>query len=123
MIGAVITALESSLASIATVGPGFIDAVNDFPSVAILRPSVQRAHIGAAATLDSFSFLIRGYVYSGDDSLVAAEILARDIELCVQSFNYQLVYDSRVLSVETDEGLLSPYGMCDILCEIRWIRE
>jgi hypothetical protein len=25
-----------------------------------------------------------------------------------------------VLSVETDEGLLSPYGMCDLACEVSW---
>lgn len=115
--------IETALSSIATVGPGFIDQVNDFPAVAILRPSVQRTHIGKSATIETFSFIIRGYVQSDEDSINDSEALAREIEQVIQSLDSPLIYSSKVLSVETDEGLLSPYGMCDIVCEVEWLNE
>lgn len=123
MISARISIVETALAEIATVGPGYIDQVSDFPAVAILRPSVQRQHIGDRVTVDAFNFIVRGYVLTDEDSISASEALARSIEESIQSINSPLIYDARVLSVETDEGLLSPYGMCDILCEVRWINE
>jgi hypothetical protein len=123
MLSSRIEIIETALAAIATVGPGFIDQVSDFPAVALLRPSVERAYIGDRVTVDSFSFVVRGYVLTDEDSLGASEALARSIEECIQSLDSPLIYEARVLSVETDEGLLSPYGMCDIICEVDWINE
>ncbi len=123
MLSTKIQLIETALASIATVGPGFIDQVNDFPAVALLRPSVERANIGDRVTIDSFTFIVRGYTLTDEDSIGASEALARSIEQCIQSLNSPLIYEARVLSVETDEGLLSPYGMCDIACEVDWINE
>jgi hypothetical protein len=123
MLSSRIEVIETALASIATVGPGFIDQVSDFPAVALLRPSVERAYIGKRVTIDSFSFIVRGYTLTDEDSISASEALARSIEEIIQSLNSPLIYEARVLSVETDEGLLSPYGMCDIACEVDWINE
>jgi hypothetical protein len=123
MLSSRIEIIETALASIATVGPGFIDQISDFPAVALLRPSVERANIGDRVTIDSFSFIVRGYTLTDEDSIGASEALARSIEECIQSLNSPLIYSARVLSVETDEGLLSPYGMCDIACEVDWINE
>lgn len=115
--------IETALSSIATVGPGFIDQVSDFPAVALLRPSVSRQHIGKKATVETFSFIVRGYVQTDEDSISASETLAREIERVMQTLDSPLIYSSKVLSVETDEGLLSPYGMCDIVCEVAWLNE
>jgi hypothetical protein len=123
MLSTRIALIEDALAAIAIVGPGYIDAVTDFPAVAILRPSVARAHIGDSVTVDAFRFVVRGYVLTDEDSINASEALARDIEESIQSLSSPLIYDARVLSVETDEGLLSPYGMCDVLCEVDWLNE
>ena len=123
MLSSRIEVIETALAAIATVGPGFIDQVSDFPAVALLRPSVERAYIGKRVTIDSFTFLVRGYVLTDEDSISASEALARSIEQCIQSLNSPLIYSARVLTVETDEGLLSPYGMCDVACEVNWINE
>lgn len=123
MLSSRIEVIETALAAIATVGPGFIDQISDFPAVALLRPSVERAYIGKRVTVDSFSFIVRGYVLTDEDSIGASEALARSIEQCIQSLDSPLIYEARVLSVETDEGLLSPYGMCDIACEVDWINE
>lgn len=123
MLSSRIAVIEESLASIATVGPGFIDQVNDFPAVALLRPSVARQYIGARRTIDTFTFIIRGYVLADEDSIDSSEALARSIEQVMQELSSPLLYSSKILSVETDEGLLSPYGMCDITCEVSWINE
>lgn len=123
MLSTRIALIEDALSAIATVGPGFIDQVSDFPAVAILRPSVARANIGDRVTVDAFSFVVRGYVLTDSDSIDASEALARDVESTIQSLRSPLIYDARVLSVETDEGFLSPYGMCDIFCEVNWLNE
>lgn len=123
MLSSRIEVIETALANIATVGPGFIDQISDFPAVALLRPSVERANIGDRVTIDSFTFIVRGYVLTNEDSISASEALARSIEEIIQSLDSPLIYEARVLSVETDEGLLSPYGMCDIACEVDWINE
>jgi hypothetical protein len=123
MLSSRIELIESALSTVATVGPGFIDQVNDFPAVALLRPSVARQHIGKKATIETFSFIVRGYVQTDEDSIYASEALAREIERIIQGLDSPLIYSSKVLSVETDEGLLSPYGMCDIVCEVAWLNE
>jgi hypothetical protein len=123
MLSSRIALIETALSTIATVGPGYIDTISDFPAVALLRPSVERAYIGNAVTVDSFSFIVRGYVLADEDSIEDSEALARAIERTLQSLDSPLIYSSRVLSVETDEGLLSPYGMCDIECEVAWLNE
>jgi len=123
MLASRISVIETALSDIATVGAGFIDQVSDFPAVALLRPSVSRAHIGDRSTIDAFSFIVRGYVLSDEDSIQDSETLARNIERVIQSLSSPLLYSARVISVETDEGLLSPYGMCDVACEVSWINE
>jgi hypothetical protein len=123
MLSSRIEVIETALANIATVGPGFIDQISDFPAVALLRPSVERANIGDRVTIDSFTFIVRGYTLTDEDSIGASEALARSIEEIIQSLDSPLIYEARVLSVETDEGLLSPYGMCDVACEVDWINE
>lgn len=123
MLSSRVELIETALSAIATVGPGYIDQVNDFPAVALLRPSVSRANIGDRVTIDAFTFIVRGYVLSDEDSIEDSEALARAIERSIQTLSSPLIYSSKVLSVETDEGLLSPYGMCDIACEVEWINE
>ena len=123
MLSNQIALIETALSAIATVGPGYIDQVNSFPAVAILRPSVKRQHIGDAVKINVFSLVIRGYVLTDEDSINASEALARDIERIVQSLDSPLIYSASVLSIETDEGLLSPYGVCDLACEVQWLNE
>jgi hypothetical protein len=131
--------IETALESIATVGPQFLDDVNTFPAVAVLRPSiagksgeqhssrratVSRNSIGGRSTLDQFTFIIRGYSCSDtDDSITASEELARNIERVIQSLNHPSIYSAKVVTVHTDEGLFAPYGICDIQCIVEWINE
>lgn len=134
--------IENALAAVATVGPSFLDDVNTFPSVSVLRPSLAgkigehhqnvssrratttRNSIGNRATLDALSFTIRGYTHTSIETAIDdAEQLARDIEYAVQTLRSPLIYSAKVTSVHTDEGLFAPYGVCDIQCVVEWINE
>lgn len=120
MLSSRITLIETALSTIATISPGYIDLVNDFPAVALLRPTVARAHVGDRSILNSFTFMIRGYVLADEDSIRDSEELARAIEQSMQSISSPIIDDVRILSIETDEGLLAPYGMCDVQCRVTW---
>lgn len=134
--------IEQALATVATVGPQFLDDVNTFPSVAILRPSLAgkigehhlnrssrratttRNSIGNRATLDELSFVVRGYTHTSVETAIDdTEQLARQIELAIQSLRSPLIYSAKVTTVHTDEGLFAPYGVCDIQCVVEWINE
>ena len=103
--------------------PGYIEDVNDFPSVSIFIPRETLYHLSASGAspngtiIKSFTFQIRGYVFSDEDSLEDSETLAYEIEQSLPAFsNYYTgtLLDIRVTSLSTDEGLLSPYGVCDL---------
>ena len=120
MLSTRIAQIEAALAQIATVGPGYVDLINNFPAVALLRPTVSRLHRANRTIVHTMTFIIRGYVLTDEDSITSSEALARAIEQQLQSISTPLIDDARVLSIDTDEGLLSPYGMCDIACKVTW---
>lgn len=102
----------------------YLDDINDFPTIMLGgTPSSDYFHYGAGQQLKTVRQFIRGYVYSSTtDSIADSENLARDIESVVNEFPYLAsnlsVYDARVTAITTDEGLLSPYGLCDLQVEI-----
>jgi len=116
--------IEQSVSAIATVGPQYIDDVNTFPSITLLRNSTQRRSIGKRVVVDSMTFILRAYTYTHiDTSMDDIETLARSIEQIVQSIKSPLIYSARVTSVHTDEGLFAPYAICDVECEVNWLNE
>jgi hypothetical protein len=117
----IIQTIESALSDIGTVGPQYIDDVNSFPSLALLRSSVARTHIGAGKIVQQLQFTIRGYNYTDLDTAIDdGEALARSIEYVIQTIRSPLFYNARVLSVGGDEGLFAPYSICDIICSVDW---
>jgi hypothetical protein len=137
-----IALIETALEPLGTVGAQFLDNVNSFPSLAILRPmiagksgeqhqnvssrraTVVRNAIGGRVTLDELLLTIRGYTYSSmETSLDETEALAREIERTIQTLRSPLIYSAKVLTLHTDEGLYAPYGICDVQCSIEWINE
>jgi hypothetical protein len=134
--------VESALETVGLVGPQFLEDVNSFPSVAILRPmmtgkigeehqnvssrraTIVRNAIGGRATLDQLMITIRGYTYTSmETSVDETEALAREIEYVIQTLRSPLIYSAKVLTLHTDEGLLAPYGICDVQCAIEWMNE
>lgn len=134
--------IEEALAPLGTVGAQFLESVNSFPSVVILRPvmagksgeqhqnvssrraTVIRNAIGAQATLNELTLTIRGYTMTSlETSIEDCEELAREIESVIQNLRSPLIYSAKVLTVHTDEGLYAPYGICDVQCSIEWMIE
>lgn len=131
--------IEAALAPLGTVGAQFLDGVNSFPSVVILRPLISgeqhqnvssrrattvRNAIGGRVTLNELTITVRGYVMTSiETSLDDCEALARQIEMVIQTLNSPLIYSAKVLTVHTDEGLYAPYGICDVQCSIEWMIE
>lgn len=106
-----------------SASPGYLDDVNDFPSVSVFIPRETRYHIGSTdATIRQFTFQIRGYVFSSDsDSTIDSDLFAMEIEEALDLFLSvapedikSSVFSTRVVSLGTDEGLLTPYGVCDL---------
>lgn len=111
-------------------GYRYLEDINDFPTVCFDgRPTEDYEYYGAGQQLRKMRQSIRGYVFneSARDSIELSEALARDIEAVVDEFPYLSsnlnVYSARVEQISTDEGLLSPYGVCDVLVSIEYEHE
>lgn len=101
----------------------YLDDINDFPTISLGgTPREDLVQIGDGQNLRSLRQSIRAYVMSDEDSLADSENLAHDIEQVVIDYAANAanlsVYRSQVLSVGTDEGLFSPYGVVDVEVEM-----
>jgi hypothetical protein len=136
---------------------GFIDDVNSFPAIAVLRPTLGISYQLSDEKIRTINLLVRGYVRSSEETSIAdSEQLARQIEQLTSTFpraatagiiveagliltedlqflvteqlfqiarenRLDYVESARVLTVATDEGLLSPYGVCDLEVEMQYV--
>lgn len=150
------THLVNSIAQ-CSASDGYIDDVNSFPAIAVLRPTLGVVYRGAGEQIRTINLLVRGYVRSSEEtSINDSEILARDIERLTSTFpraftagivvdagliltealdvlvteqlfqiarenRLDYVEAARVLAVTTDEGLFSPYGICDLEVEMTYV--
>lgn len=107
----------------------FWDEVTDFPAVHINAGSETRDYQGGGYKDRFMSVTVRCYV-NEEDAVVALEGLLEDIETVVEE-NSRLIYTDRdgltqytqqisVVSISTDEGVLEPYGVGEILLEVRY---
>ena len=117
--------------SIAEVSPflKFWDEVVEFPAVHLNAGSESREY-QAGGYKDRFLIItIRCYV-NQDDSVNALDELIQDVETVIED-NSVLGYLDRdgvsqctqqitVLSIDTDEGVLDPLGVAEILIEVRY---
>lgn len=114
-----IQTIKSALSTVTTLGPWFLNDVNDFPSVALRHRKKSFVNLSANERIAVMNFTIRGYVMSDEDSTDDCELLIRQIEAALESIRSEFVH-LRILSIDTDSGLLSPYGVCEIECEASW---
>jgi len=95
----------------------FLDDINDFPTITLGGAGENNDEFGDGQILKTMTQSIRGYVMTDEDSLRDSENLASDIETVVSSYAADaanLIHEAQVVSLSTDEGLLSPYGVCDV---------
>ena len=107
----------------------FWDEVEEFPAVHMNAGSESREYQGGGFKDRFLSVTIRCYV-NEEDAVEALDKLLEDIETALES-NSRLSYYDRVgteqftqqitiISIDTDEGVLEPYGVGEILIEVRY---
>ena len=101
----------------------FLTEINDFPTLCITAAVEDRIEIGAGVRFGTFGFEIRGYV-KDENTIEVEEDLADDIEYVLESVNNQPnafdIVDVRITSTETDEGLMTPFGVVIVNGIIRY---
>lgn len=108
----------------------YLDEINDFPTITLSgNPREDLLQTQSGQPFHSMTQSIRGYVNTGYelDSLHESENLARDIETVVDRFSDMAsnlgVERAQVRAFNTDEGLLTPYGLCELEVEILYNEE
>jgi len=103
----------------------YIHDLNDFPAITFIPRQEQRDHFGDQQKHGIITVQLRCYVYDGDTADIADECerLADQIEEAVDTFSdtyYDLyeVEEARVVSLRTDDGLMTPYGVADLQVSI-----
>jgi len=107
----------------------FWDEVEEFPAVHMNAGSESREYQGGGYKDRFLSVTIRCYV-NEEDAVDALDKLLEDVETALES-NSTLTYYDRIgtkqsthqitiVSIDTDEGVLEPYGVGEILIEVRY---
>ena len=107
----------------------FWDEVEEFPAVHLNAGSETREYQGGGYKDRFLSVTIRCYVQD-EDSVKALDELMEDVETLLEE-NSQLTYIDRknvvqstqqitIISIDTDEGVLEPLGVGEMLIEVRY---
>ena len=107
----------------------FWDEVEEFPAVHLNAGSETREYQGAGYKDRFLSITLRCYVQS-EDAVEALDELMEDVETVLED-NSRLAYLDRtgatqytqqitIVSIDTDEGVLEPLGVSEMLIEVRY---
>ena len=108
----------------------FWDEVDEFPCIHIGAGGETREYDGGGFRFRFLTVTVRCYVSDDDDVILALEELLEDVETVLED-NDPLQYTEstgasqstvqmNILTVDTDEGVLEPLGVGEIVCEIRY---
>lgn len=107
----------------------FWDEIQEFPAVDVNAGSETRVYQGAGFADRYLTMTIRCYVQQ-EDATLALEALLEDVET-VLAENGRLAYldstgatqytrDIKVVGIDTDEGVLEPLGVGELLLEVSY---
>ena len=107
----------------------FWDEVEEFPAIHLNAGSETRQYQGGGMKDRFLSITIRCYVKE-EDSVAALDALLEDVETVIEEHS-RLKYKDRnnvdqytqqitVISLDTDEGVLEPLGVGEMLIEVRY---
>lgn len=119
------------LTSIHDVSPRlkFWDEVTEFPAVHLNAGGETREYLGAGEKFRFLTITFRCYVHD-EDAVEALEKLLEDVETVIE-VNNPLTYvdnlgnsvstiQTTINSIDTDEGVLEPYGIGEIICTVQY---
>ena len=96
----------------------FLEEINDFPAICTHALEESRTHIGGGIKYGNLTINLRGYVFDEDEDSVneSAELLIEDIEHVIQHIPTRnpCFVELRIVDISTDEGMLVPYGVCEV---------
>ena len=108
----------------------FWDEVDEFPCIHIGAWGETREYDGGGFRFRFLTVTVRCYVSDDDDVILALEELLEDVETVLEDNDPLQYTDStgasqstvqmNILTVDTDEGVLEPLGVGEIVCEIRY---
>jgi hypothetical protein len=108
----------------------FWDEVQEFPTIHVGAGSETREYDGGGFRFRFLQLTIRCYVSDDDDVILALEELLEDVESVLEEndpLQYtdstgasQFTAQTTIGAVTTDEGVLEPLGVGEIVCEIRY---
>ena len=107
----------------------FWDEVDEFPSVHLNAGAENRTYQAGGYKDRFLSITLRCYV-NEEDAVEALEKLLEDVETVLEE-NSRLMYTDRtgnsqytqqitIVSIDTDEGVLEPFGVGEMLIEVRY---
>lgn len=108
----------------------FWDEVSEFPAIHVGAGAETREYDGGGFRFRFLRITIRCYVSDDNDVIEALEELLEDVETIVEDKDPLTYYDStgasqstvqtNIISVDTDEGVLEPLGVGEVVVEIRY---
>ena len=107
----------------------FWDEIEEFPAVHLNAGSETRDYQGGGYKDRFMSIMLRCYVNS-EDAVEDLDKLLEDVEVVLKD-NSRLAYVDRkgatqythqitIISIDTDEGVLEPYGVGEMTIEVRY---
>lgn len=107
----------------------FWDEVDTFPEVHVTAGPETREYLAAGVKNRFLTVIVRCYI-NQENSLDALDALIEDVETVLEDNSKLFYYDKKgspqaahqitIVSIETDEGLLDPLGVGDVLIEVRY---
>lgn len=137
IVNAMVTKLEEIdgtghfLSSVSNVSPRlkFWDEIEEFPAIHINAGSETREYLGAGEKFRYLTLTFRCYVQE-DDAVEALEKLMEDVETVLETNNpitytdklgaVQSTIQTTILSIDTDEGVLEPLGIGEIITTVQY---
>ena len=107
----------------------FWDEIEEFPAIHINAGSETREYLGAGEKFRFLTLTFRCYVQE-DDAVEALEKLMEDVETVLETNNpitytdklgaVQSTIQTTILSIDTDEGVLDPLGIGEIITSVQY---
>lgn len=106
----------------------FWDEIQDFPSVYMVPGAEIREYLPGDFTWAFLNVSVKVYVKNESEAQQELEDLLDDLENVIDA-NRVLVYDTTnnlstteilIQTITTDEGLLAPYGVGEIILQVRY---
>jgi len=119
------------LSAVSNVEPRlkFWDEIEEFPAIHINAGSETREYLGAGEKFRYLTLTFRCYV-NEEDPVEALERLMEDVETVIETnnpINYtdnlgnvRCTIQTSILSIDTDEGVLDPLGIGEIITTVQY---